>query len=152
MKDFVVSVVFMFISLFAFFGSSAFSRSGKNEFSLANNPAMYPRLLAAVMFILSCVFLFQALRKGALKNVKIQIDREKTIKVLRLLFVIVVYVIGIYFIGYIISSIICVFLFILIFDGKIIQAIISSVGATVILYLVFRIIFNIPLPMGYFFE
>lgn len=152
MKDLITSLVFMFVAVFAIIASQGFHRTGVHALSLANNPAFYPRLLALVLFILSVVHLIQSVRKGALKNIKIQIDKGKAVRVLKLLLVIVVYIIGINYIGYIASSIICIFLLVLIFDGKILQAIICAVGATAALYLVFQIGFRIRLPVGRFFE
>ena len=152
MKDFIVSLAFLSVSVFALITSEIFSRKGKNAYSLAFNPAMYPRIIAAILLVLSCVLMFQSIRKGALKNVKVHIDRKKTIKLVKLFLIIVMYIAGIYFIGYIISTVICVFLLVLIFDGKIVQAILCAVAATICLYLVFHIGFRIQLPAGYFFE
>ena len=151
MKDFIVSLVFLFLSVFTLIASEAFNRKGKNAFSLANNPAVYPRLLAAILFVLSCVLLFQSIRKGALKNIKIKIAREKLLKVVKLFFTVIVYVCGIYFAGYVISSAVCIFFFILLYGGKVRSAIIYSVAATIVLYLVFQVGFKVRLPVGYFF-
>ena len=152
MKDFIVSIVFLLVSVFTLIASEGFAKKGKNAYSLAFNPAIYPRIFAAILLVLSCVLMFQSVRKGALKNVKIHIDQQKTFKILRLFLVIVAYIAGIYFIGYIISTVLCIFLFVLLFDGKLLQAALCAVGATICLYLVFHIGFRIQLPVGYFFE
>ena len=151
MKDFIVSIVFIFISVFTFISSEAFNRTGRHAYSLANNPAIYPRLIALVLFILSCIFLIQAVRKGALKNIKLQIAHEKIKNVSKLFFTVVLYVAGIYFVGYVISTALCIFLFILFYGGKVRTAIICAVGTTLALYLLFQIGFRVRLPVGYFF-
>ena len=152
MKDFAASVIFLFLSIFVFISSQPFSSKGKRAFSLAYNPALYPRIIALILFILSIVLIVQAIRKGALKNIQIRIDRQKAIKVIKLLLTVLLYIIGINFLGYIVSSVICIALFVYLFDGTIKQAILYSVGLTVVLYLVFRIGFKILLPVGRIFE
>jgi len=94
----------------------------------------------------------QAIRKGALKNIQIRIDRQKAIKVIKLLLTVLLYIIGINFLGYIVSSVICIALFVYLFDGTKKQALIYSVGFTAILYVVFRMGFKILLPVGKIFE
>ncbi|MCL1818148.1 MAG: tripartite tricarboxylate transporter TctB family protein, partial [Spirochaetaceae bacterium] len=151
MKDFIVSGVFLFFSVFTFIASQAFTRKGASAFSLAKNPALYPRIIAAILLILSGALLFQSVRKGALKNITMQIDREKMVKVSRLFLVVIVYIAGVYFAGYLISSAICLFLFALLYGGKVRSAIFCALGTTLALYLLFRIGFRIPLPVGRFF-
>jgi hypothetical protein len=96
--------------------------------------------------------MYQALRKGALKNVKIYFDRQKSLKVFKLFLIVLLYVIALYHGGYIASSLICICLSIYLFGGTLKQALIYSVVITLSLYLVFQIGFRIPLPAGELFE
>jgi hypothetical protein len=151
LKDFVVALVFAAVSVFVFVASQAFSVEG-NALSLAHNPAVYPRLIAAVLFILSCVLMYQAIRKNALKNVSFRIDKQKLLKVFRLFLVVLFYVVLLNFGGYLFSSLIGIFLCIYVFGGNLKQAILYSVIITVSLYLTFQIGFRIPLPEGEILE
>ena len=151
MKDFVTSAVFIFLAVFIFISSEGFTLRGRNAFSLGFNPAFYPRLLALVLFILSVILLIQAIRKGALKNIQIHFDAQKALKVIKLLFVVVVYIVGMTYLGYILATLICVAIFVHLFDGTKKQAALYSVGLTVALFAIFRIGFNILLPTGRIF-
>jgi hypothetical protein len=151
-KDFVVAVVFIAVSVFVFFASDAFSLKGNNAMSLARNPAFYPRLIAFVLFVLSAVLMYQALRKGALKSFKPRIDKQKLVKVFKLFLVVLFYVVSLDYGGYLISSLICICLCIYIFGGTLRQSILYSVIITASLYLVFQTGFRIPLPVGELFE
>jgi ABC-type polysaccharide/polyol phosphate export permease len=141
----------MAASVFVFFASRAFSVEG-NPFSLAHNPAVYPRMIAAVLFLLSCLLMYQAIRKGALKNAAIRPDKQKLFKVFRLFLVVLLYVVLLNFGGYIFSSLICIFLCVYVFGGNPRQAVLYSVIITASLYLVFQIGFRIPLPKGEILE
>jgi hypothetical protein len=149
-KDFIFALLCAFISLFVFITSKAFNVE-ENAFSLAFNPAFYPRILGTVLFVLSCVFMVQAIRKGALKNIKIAVDSRKLFKVCRLFVVVVLYVVLLNFFGYIPSSLLCIFLFIRLYGGTFRQAILYTVIVTFLLYLIFQIGFKIPLPAGEIF-
>jgi hypothetical protein len=98
------------------------------------------------------ILLIQSIRRGALKNIKINIDKQKIIKVIKLLLVVIFYITGINYIGYVPSSFISIVLFVYLFDGTIKQGILYSAGLTIILYVVFRIGFKILLPVGRIFE
>ncbi|MDR1316417.1 MAG: tripartite tricarboxylate transporter TctB family protein [Spirochaetales bacterium] len=152
MKDFVFSAIMMALSLFIFIASEAFAAKGNNALSLAYNPAFYPRVLAFSLFIMACVLMFQSIRKGSLKNVRIHIDRQKLVKVLKLFLIVLLYIVGINYAGYIISSVICIFLSIAIYGGSRKQAFVYCIIITVALYLIFQIGFRIPLPKGDIFE
>ena len=152
MKDLAASVIFLFISVFVFISSQPFNSKGKRAISLAYNPALYPRIIALILFVISVVLILKAIRKGCLKNIQVHINRQKAIKVTKLLLVVLLYIIGIYYAGYIASSLICIMLLTLLFDGTVKQAILYGVGLTVILYVVFRIGFKILLPVGVIFE
>jgi len=86
-----------------------------------------------------------------LKNVQIRFDALKAIKVIKLLFVVVLYIIGMTYLGYILSTLICVAIFVYLFDGTKKQAALYSVGLTAALFAIFRIGFNILLPTGRIF-
>ena len=68
------------------------------------------------------------------------------------MFVVLLYIAGINYLGYIPSSIICVLMLIYVYDGTIKQAVVFSVALTASLFLVFRIGFRIPLPVGKLIE
>ena len=152
MKDFAASAIFLFLSIFIFFSSQSFSSKGRRLFSLAYNPALYPIIIASILFIIAIILIVQAIRKGAFKNIQIHINRQKAIKVIKLLLGVILYIIGINYFGYIVATLFCIVLFVYLFDGTIKQAILYSVGLTVVLYVVFRIGFKILLPVGEIFE
>lgn len=150
-RDFVVSLIFIAVSVFVFFASDAFSVQ-ENAFSLAHNPAFYPRLIACILFLLSFVLLEQAVRKGAFKNTGVKLDRKKLLKAGKLFLVVLVYIILLTLSGYIPSSLMCIFLSVYVFGGSFKQAVLYSVIITVSLFLVFQLGFRIPLPEGEIFE
>jgi hypothetical protein len=142
----------MAVSLFVFIASETFAAKGNNAFSLAYNPAFYPRLIAFTLFAMACVLMFQSIRKGALKNARIHVDRQRLAKVFKLFLIVLLYIVGINYAGYIISSVLCVFLSVAIYGGSRKQAFVYCIVITVALYLVFQIGFRIPLPKGDIFE
>jgi len=152
MKDLASSAIFLCISIFVLVSSQSFSSKGNRFFSLAYNPALYPRIIALILFVVSIVLIVKAIRKGSLKNIQVRMDKQKAIKAGKLFLVVVLYLAGIYFVGYIVSSLICITLFVYLFDGTIKQGIFYSVGLTTLLYVIFRIGFKILLPAGIIFE
>jgi len=152
LKDFVSSVIFMLFAAFAFLQAGQFSVEGRNAFNLGFNPAMYPRILTLLMFVLSAILLAQSIRKGALKNIQVNIDRRKLIKSAALFVLVLAYILGMNVFGYIASTLLCVAIFIRLFGGTTKQAVLYSAGITAVLFVIFRIGFNIFLPAGSIFQ
>lgn len=152
MKDFVSSAIFMLFAAFAFLQAGQFSVEGRNAFNLGFNPAMYPRILTLLMFVLSAVLMAQSIRKGALKHIQVRIDGRKAVKAAVLFALVLAYILGMNLFGYIASTLLCVAVFIRLFGGSIKQAVLYSAGITAILFVIFRIGFNIFLPAGSVFQ
>jgi len=152
MKDFIGAIVCILIAVFVFAASEVFALKGPNAVSLSRNPALYPRILAAIFCILAIVLMIKAIRDDALKNIKITVDKQKLKEVSRLVFIVLFYIITINYFGYLISSIVFTFILLLVYGGTMKQAMVLSIPITVSLYVVFQVIFNVPLPIGELIE
>lgn len=152
MKDFVGSIICILVSVFIFVTSEVFALKGPNASSLSRNPALYPRILAAVFLILAIILLVNSIRGGALKNIKITVDKQSLKKVSILVFIVLLYIISINYFGYIISSIVFTAILIVVYGGTIKQALLLSIPVSVSLYVIFQMVFKVPLPIGDFIE
>jgi len=152
LKDIIGSAFFAGVSVFVYFASESFALEGNNASSLARNPALYPRIFAFIMIVLSLVVLVKAIRNGALGKLKIEIDRKKLRNVAVLVALVFLYVLSINYLGYLASSMVFLFLLILLYGGTVKQGVKNCIPITLGLYLIFQIIFKIPLPVGELFE
>lgn len=146
MKDIINSIVIILISIFAFFYAMTF-RIVEN--GAAANPAFYPQVLAVLLGLLGLTLLINTLRKGDLS--KINIDKEVLYNVLQLMGVLILYVLGIFFIGFPISTGLFIFISIILLGGSRSTALKLFIPITLVLYIMFFIVFKIPIPIGKLF-
>ena len=150
MKDIILSILAIAFSLFTYIFSDSFSLQGRNAWNLALNPAVYPRLLAMVMFVLGLVHLVNTLRKGSIKGLKF--EKLVMINVGKIVGLVLVYIVGVYYIGFIVATTIFLGVTIIVGGGNIRQALIVPLPTTLGLYLLFQVLFAVPLPMGEFLK
>ena len=149
-KDIVTGAVAAGLSLFAYFSASSFEKGGV---SLAENPALYPRILAVVVFCMGIALILQALlksRRGESKTAAYN-DKEALSRVGKILSVLCGYVFGIYLIGFIVPTLAFTCAMPLISGSRLKTALMVSLPLTAALYVVFFILFKVPVPHGIVF-
>jgi putative tricarboxylic transport membrane protein len=150
-RDIVTGAVAVGISVFVYFTSVSIESGGA---SLSGNPALYPRILAAVVFLLGVLLILQAIVKSR-RGEKLPAafnDREALGRVGKMLTVLCLYVVGIYFVGFIFPTLLFSFFMPLISGSRLKTALLVSLPVTVALYVVFFIFFKVPIPHGILFR
>lgn len=137
------------ISIFVYFYSNTFAAVGKNADSFIKNPALYPKMLAICMFVLSLVLLLKALIKK--EKDKIQFNFARLKKVFVFVVVIICYIYVMVLVGYIISTMLFIFVSILLYKGSKRQALIYTLPITFAIYFGFNYLLNVMLPKGVIF-
>lgn len=150
MKDIITSVIVMALSAFAYFNAETFSLIKRGTWNLAKNPAVYPRMIATVMFVLGAILLISTIMKGKVKG--LQIDKGIFGNILKVVVLMFLYIIGVYILGFILATTLFMISVIMVFGGKIKTALIVSLPVTVGLYVIFQVLFSVPLPLGEIFS
>jgi hypothetical protein len=151
LRDIVTGVVAVFIAFFVYFTSASIESGGA---SLSANPALYPRILAGVVFFLGVSLILQTVikyRRGERKPAVFD-DREALGRVGKMLAVLCLYVVGIYFIGFILPTLLFSFFMPFISGSRLRTSLLVSVPVTLALYVVFFIFFKVPIPHGILFR
>jgi hypothetical protein len=149
-KDIVTGVVAAGLSLFAYVSASAFEKGGA---SLAENPALYPRILSGVVFCFGLALILQALlkfRKGE-KKPSAYGDKEALGRVGKILAVLFGYAFAIYLVGFIVPTLAFTCITPLVSGSRLKTAFYVSLPLTAALYVVFFIFFKVPIPHGIVF-
>ena len=150
-KDIVTGVVAAGLSIFAYISASSFEKGGV---SLAQNPALYPRILAGVVFCFGLTLLLQAVlksRKGE-KKPPAYGNKEALGRVGKILSVLIGYAFGIYLVGFIVPTLAFTCVMPLISGSRLKTALLVSLPLTASLYVVFFIFFKVPIPHGIVFS
>ncbi len=150
-KDVVNGVVTIAIAVAVFVGAGSFSKGGA---SLADNPALYPRILSVVVFVLGALLLvntFLAVHRNS-PSAKTGLWSSAGAKRVAALFGILIgYTAGIYLIGFVASTLAFTFCVPLLLGTKVKTAVLVSIPVTVILYIVFFVFFKVPVLNGILF-
>ncbi len=145
MKEIIFAIFSMALGTFFYIASEAFSM--KNDpWNLHANPAVYPRLLAIIIFALGAVHLINTLRKGGLE--KLNINKEALKNVGKIVGLVLVYIIAVYYIGFIVATTLFMGVTIIVGGGSKRQAFIIPLPVTIGLFFMFQVLFAVPLPMG----
>ncbi len=149
-KDIVNGAVAVGLSLFVYFSSSAFEKGGV---SLSENPALYPKILAGVVFCFGLILIVQAVLKGGggEKKPSAYADREGLGRVLVILLLLCGYILGIHLTGFILPTLLFTGFVPLISGAKKRTSLLVSIPLTAVLYVVFFIFFKVPVPHGLLF-
>jgi hypothetical protein len=152
-KDLINGIATIAIGLFVFFYSMTYSKGG---LSVAENPAIYPQMLAGIAVMLGAVLLLRTgkNRKAAVSadgDAKKEMVPEGRPRVLKIAAALICFVVGIRFIGFIVPSLIFCFVTPLILGTSKKTAAIVSASLTVVIYILFFIFFKVPIPHGIFF-
>jgi hypothetical protein len=154
-KDLINGIVTIAISVFIFFYAATFSKGG---FSFAENPSLYPRLLAGILFFLGTSLLFQTILKmkvagneslmAETREEKKGPDPEGKARVVKIMGSLIGFVIVTWIAGFVIASLLFCFTTPLMLGTTKKTAIFVSLSLTAAIYLLFFIFFKVPVPHG----
>ena len=145
-KEIILSIILIIISTVVFILTFQFPPQ-----TVALPPTAFPRFVSICLLILSLVLLIQGIigvkNAPPKKNVKFKLNKTFIIKLMLLTFLAFLYTRLITIVGYIVATPPFIVGNMLLFNEKrSIWIIVVSITTTVLLYILFRIIFKIPLP------
>jgi putative tricarboxylic transport membrane protein len=145
-KEIILSIILIIISTVVFILTFQFPPQ-----TVALPPTAFPRFVSICLLILSLMLLIQGIigvkNAPPKKNVKFKLNKTFIIKLMLLTFLAFLYTRLITIVGYIVATPPFIVGNMLLFNEKrSIWIIVVSITTTVLLYILFRIIFKIPLP------
>lgn len=152
-KDLVSGIVVVGFAVFVYWEAGQFAAGGV---SLAQNPALYPRILAAIVFAMGVILLVQGIiasvksRGGERRKPTIDISGRKHVALT--VGLLVAYVGAIYLFGFIIPTLAFTLATPMMLGTKFKTAILVSPPVTAVLYVVFFVFFKVPIPSGILFQ
>jgi len=143
MKDYIIGLSGLALSLYVYVVSDAFKRVGDG---LSENPAYYPRILALLLALMSCGILIGAIRKR--QALKVNVNRELLLNIGKFLGVLILYILILKPIGFIIGTALFSFAMIWLLGSTRKQAVIYALPIALVIYFVFSYLLKVPLPKG----
>jgi putative tricarboxylic transport membrane protein len=144
-NEIVFGALFMLVSAFLFAMTFTFP-----EITIALSPTVFPRFVTICLFLLSALLLGQGIRKQLKEQpakARKKIDRAYLLRFILLAVAGFFYTRLIRYTGYIVVTPLFVAAAMLIFaEKKWYRIVLVSAGTTAVLYLVFRMVFRVPLP------
>jgi len=145
-KEILLSIIFMIISMTIYILTYQFPQQ-----TVALSPAVFPRFVSACLFIISLTLLIQGIagikRDSEQNKVKLTLNKAFIIRLLLMVFLAFFYIQILPLIGYVLATPPFVAGAMLLFNEKRgIWIIAVSIITTALLYILFRIVFKIPLP------
>jgi putative tricarboxylic transport membrane protein len=144
-SEIVFGAVFMLLSIFFFAMTFTFP-----EITIALSPTVFPRFVTVCLFLLSSLLLIQGLRKQRKQRPakrREKIERAYLLRFILLAAAGLLYTRLIRYTGYVVATPLFIAAAMLVFaEKKWYRIILISVGTTAVLYLVFRMVFRVPLP------
>jgi len=145
-KEILLSIFFMIISMTIYILTYQFPKQ-----TVALSPKVFPQFVSACLFILSLVLLIQGItgikKESEQKKVKLALNNIFLLKILTMIILAFFYLRILPLTGYIISTPLFLAGSMLLFNEKRWFLIVPvSIVATALLYILFRIVFKIPLP------
>ena len=144
-NEIVFGALFMLLSVFFFSMTFSFP-----EITIALSPTVFPRFVTICLFLLSSLLLGQGIRRQLRerpKKAREKIDRAYLLRFTLLAAAGLLYTRLIRYTGYVVATPLFVAAAMLIFaEKKWYRIVLISGGTTAVLYLVFRMVFRVPLP------
>jgi asparagine N-glycosylation enzyme membrane subunit Stt3 len=113
-------------------------------------PSEFPKLISLLLTLLAVILMLTAFKRREEKTKETVYNFYPVICVILCL---IVYILVLRWIGYIVSSIVLIFSVILILGYKKKKRVfIISLASVTVIYLIFKIILGVPLPMGFIFN
>jgi putative tricarboxylic transport membrane protein len=152
-KDLVNGIVAAGFAVFVYVEAGQFAAGGA---SLARNPALYPRILAVIVFAIGVILLVLATiasvksRGGERRKPTTDMSGRKHVALT--VGLLVAYVGAIYLLGFVIPTLAFMLATPMVLGTKFKTALLVSLPATVVLYVVFFVFFKVPIPSGILFQ
>ncbi|GHU07731.1 hypothetical protein FACS1894158_16350 [Betaproteobacteria bacterium] len=139
--DFVMGLLFVFLAIFWFVEAE-----GMLKVDAGLGPGDYPKVVASGFFIFGLLLTLSSLFKGLPKK-ETSMDRKAALRLIIFVAVTLLYVQLMKPIGFLLSTPFYLFFGMWFFGyRKYLIAVVSSVGMTAAIYIVFRLIFQVMLP------
>ena len=142
MKDYIASIGSLLLAAFVWISTKEFADPGSG---LSQDPSYWPKLLTALLVLLSVLLLVNAIRDK--KEIRFSVNGPLLLNIGKVFAVLIVYVLAIPKIGFLVSSLVFVPGCILLFKGSWKQALLGFPIALVIYY-AFTTLLKVPLPKG----
>ena len=140
--DMVTGIVLMLLAAFWFYEANKMMKV-----DLGIGPGGYPKFVSVCLFLLGFLLTLQSVIKG-LPKPEGKIDRKAMLRTVIYVGITFIYVQAMRYLGFLLLTPLYLFFACCFFKyRKKVVAAIASVGVTVILYVVFRIIFHVALPV-----
>ena len=152
-KDLVNGIVAAGFAVFAYVEAGRFAEGGV---SLARNPALYPRILAEIVFAMGVILLVRGIiasvkaRGGERPKPRTDASGRKLVALT--VGLLVAYVGAIYLLGFVIPTLAFTLTTPMVLGTKFKTAVLVSLPVTAVLYVVFFIFFKVPIPSGILFQ
>jgi len=145
-KEILLSIFFMIISMTVYVLTYQFPKQ-----TVALSPKVFPQFVSVCLFILSLVLLIQGVtgvkKESEQKKVKLALNNIFLLKMLTMIILAFFYIRVLPLTGYKIATPLFLASSMLLFNEKRwFMIVIVSIVATALLYILFRIVFKIPLP------
>lgn len=148
-KDFVNGIVAAGFALFVYAEAGRFAEGGA---SLSRNPALYPRILAVIVFAIGVILIVRGIiafvkARGGERQ-KSTTDTNGMRYVALTVGLLVAYVGAIHLLGFVIPTLAFTLATPMVLGTKFKTAVLVSIPVTAVLYVVFFIFFKVPIPSG----
>ena len=143
LKDIISSIFIIILSITVFCVATPLGEGSSN---LSSNAGLFPQIISLFLGLLGVSLLIQAMIKTEKK--KILFNKRVFIKVITLICILVVYVPTLQILGYLLATIVFLFV-VMVFLGQSIKK--TSIHTVIIsgsLYVIFALLFKVPLPTG----
>jgi hypothetical protein len=150
MMDIITALLFLLVGLVVMVGSLKLGASWGSD---GPEAGYFPFYISLIIMLSSTVTLYQAVIVDKKKKTESFVDKESFKQVMAVLLPAIVFVLGVQLIGIYVSSVFYIAIF-MVWLGKypLWKAIAVSVGVSVALYLMFEFWFQVPLPLGSWFN
>lgn len=145
-NDMYIAFILIIIS-----GVVLWETSGLNKMS-----AVFPRTIGYILLVLSIIYMITSIMKPTYEKAFEGIDRKK-VAVMSL--GILLYAVLIWIFGFLIASLCYIFSFVWYLQGdlsvpkkRLMRAVVASIGVTIVFFIIFKFLLNVPLPLGLLFE
>lgn len=134
--DFYMAFVFLMMGVFTYIQSQ----------KIPDTPAEFPILIAICLFIAAFIQMFMALARRGIKAEKVE---HKIRPVIIITAMTAIYIFLISYVGYLLSTVLLVYFVIAVLGYKPKkQMLLISCLATLIIFVMFKVVLRVPLPMG----
>lgn len=143
MRDIITSIIVTASGIFVFMSATPLAKSSAG---LSDNPALFPQAISFVLVVLGLILLARSVKNKSM--VKLRFRKISLLKVSSLFLILIAYLVAMSHLGYIISTILFLYLMMAFLGCRKAKACVFSFLITLSLYMVFSLLFQVPLPQG----